>query len=235
MTIATLSRPSGGQLSLHPELNRLASAFPHGPSDLPIFDLQDIITSYLPPWHRARELRELYLEQAPWFFGAVTRRQLCEEVFPLFYQEAQDEVGAAAARGFVGSADAFNLPNGTKQQASSHELGLMLVVFCFGALTDATLPAAPHNPEAERYYQLARAALSLEPVMDRPPSVATVQVLSLMAIYQVCCIHRRRSEIDTHHRSQGMVADEHSIESTWALMGLSSKLAQSVGVRSHVA
>ncbi|RDX52322.1 hypothetical protein OH76DRAFT_207245 [Lentinus brumalis] len=212
LTIATLSRPSGGHLGLHPELNRLASAFPHGPSDLPIFDLEDIITSYLPPWHRARELRELYLEQAPWFFGAVTRRQLCEEVFPLFYQEAQEEVGSAAAMGFVGSADAFNLPNGTKQQASSHELGLMLVVFCFGALTDATLPAAPHNPEAERYYQLARAALSLEPVMDRPPSVATVQVLSLMAIYQ------------------GMVADEHSIESTWALMGLSSKLAQSTGL-----
>ncbi|KAI0703865.1 hypothetical protein C8T65DRAFT_709179 [Cerioporus squamosus] len=207
LSVSTLSR---GHLDLHPELNRLASAFPHGPSDLPIFDLQDIITTYLPPWHRARELRELYLEQAPWFFGAVTRRQLCEEIFPLFYQEAQDEVGAAAARGFVGSADAFNLPNGTKQQASSHELGLMLVVFCFGALTDATLPAAPHNPEAERYYQLTRAALSLEPVMDRPPSVATVQVLSLMAIYQ------------------GMVADEHSIESTWALMGLSSKLAQSV-------
>lgn len=61
----------------------------------------------------------------------------------------------------------------------------MLVVFCFGALTDARLPAAPHNREAERYYQLARAALSLEPVLDRPPSVATVQVLSLMAIYQV--------------------------------------------------
>ncbi|RPD60567.1 hypothetical protein L226DRAFT_612121 [Lentinus tigrinus ALCF2SS1-7] len=210
--ISTLSQPSSGHPDLHPEINRLASAFPHGPTDLPIFDLQDIITTYLPPWPRARELRELYLEQAPWFFGAVTRRQLTEEVFPLFYQEAQDEVGAAAAQGFVGSADAFNLPNGAKQQASSHELGLMLVVFCFGALTDASLPAAPHNVEAERYYQLTRAALSLEPVMDRPPSVATVQVLSLMAIYQ------------------GMVADERSIESTWALMGLSSKLAQSTGL-----
>ena len=57
---------------------------------------------------------------------------------------------------------------------------------------------------------LTRAALALQPVMDRAPSVSTVQALSLMAIYQ------------------GLVANEHSIESTWALMGMASKLAQSV-------
>ena len=52
--------------------------------------------------------------------------------------------------------------------------------------------------------------VNLEPVLDRPPSVATVQTLSLMGIYQ------------------GLVADENSIENTWSLMGLSCKLAQSV-------
>ena len=162
---------------------------------MPILDLQDLIAGYLPPWPRAVQLRELYLEQAPWFFGAVTRAQLYDEVFPLFYEEALDERRRAhaqsASNGLGASAEAFDLPQkGTAggtgaAHASSHELALMFVVFCFGALTDATLRPAPHNEEAERYYQLTRAALSLEPVMDRPPSVATVQVMSLMGIYMV--------------------------------------------------
>lgn len=185
LAISTLSQPSPGQSNLPEEIQRLASSFPHGPPEVPIFDLQDIIQGYLPPWPRARQLRDLYLEQAPWFFGAVTQRQLYDEVFPLFYEEAAEEARARLTGGFVGSAEGFNLPIPSVTHASSHELALMLVVFCFGALTDATLPPAPHNLEAEKYYQLTKAALSLEPVMDRAPSIATVQVLSLMAIYQV--------------------------------------------------
>ncbi|TBU26314.1 fungal-specific transcription factor domain-containing protein [Dichomitus squalens] len=214
LSISTLSRPSPGNPDLPPEMNRLASTFPHGPPEVPIYDLQDLISGYLPPWHRAVQLRELYLDQAPWFFGAVTQRQLYEEVFPLFYEEAQEELHNLRGGRLGASPDAFNLPQtgAATPHASSHELALMFVVFCFGALTDATLPPAPHNREAERYYQLTKAALSLEPVLDRPPSVATVQVLSLMGIYM------------------GMVAEDRSIESTWALMGLASKLAQGTGL-----
>ena len=73
------------------------------------------------------------------------------------------------------------------------------------------LPPAPDNLEAGHYYQLTKAALALEPVLERPPSLATVQALALMAIYE------------------GMCSGENSIESTWALMGLATKLAQSVG------
>jgi len=50
-------------------------------------------------------------------------------------------------------------------------------------------------------------------LLDRPPSVATVQTLSLMAVYEGICSH------------------ENSIETTWTLMGLASKLAQSVSLR----
>ncbi|TBU21266.1 hypothetical protein BD311DRAFT_812472 [Dichomitus squalens] len=201
LSMSTLSRPSPGNPDLPPEMNRLASTFPHGPPEVPIYDLQDLISGYLPPWHRAVQLRELYLDQAPWFFGAVTQRQLYEEVFPLFYEEAQEELHNLRGGRLGASPDAFNLPQtgAATPHASSHELALMFVVFCFGALTDATLPPAPHNREAERYYQLTKAALSLEPVLDRPPSVATVQVLSLMGIYMLhsATIHhahpRRRS------------------------------------------
>ncbi|EIW53168.1 uncharacterized protein TRAVEDRAFT_39946 [Trametes versicolor FP-101664 SS1] len=217
LTLSTVAHTSNMHPGLSPELNRLAATFPSGPTNLPIYDLQDLMQGYLPPWQRAVELRDLYLEQAPWFFGAVTKRQLDDEVLPLFYEEAAEELRArvqmgssAVGKGALGTtSEAFNLP-GASTQSSSHDMALMLVVFCFGALTDPSLPPAPNNEEAATYYQLTRAALSLEPVLDRPPSVTTVQALSLMGIYQ------------------GMVADEHSIETTWALMGLSSKLAQSV-------
>jgi hypothetical protein len=52
-------------------------------------------------------------------------------------------------------------------------------------------------------------------VFERPPSVTTVQALSLMAIYE------------------GICSGENSIESTWALMGLACKLAQSVSFLFH--
>ncbi|KAI8996651.1 fungal-specific transcription factor domain-containing protein [Trametes punicea] len=221
LALSTLGRSSGAHPDLPLEINHLAETFPSGPSVIAVQELQELIQNYLPPWQRASQLRDLYLEQAPWFFGAVTQRQLDEEVLPLFYEEAADEVrtrmnmGASAGPSGIGklgsTAEAFNLP-APGVRPSLHDLALMFVIFCFGALTDPSLPAAPHNNEATMYYQLTRAALSLEPVLERPPSVTTVQTLSLMGIYQ------------------GMVADEHSIETTWALMGLSSKLAQSVGL-----
>ena len=233
LSISTLAGPSGTQSDLPPEINQLAATFPHGPPEVPIYDLQDLISGYLPQWERAARLRDLYLEQAPWFFGAVTQRQLFEEIFPLFYEPARNELRARGQ--FGASAEAFNLQQtgAGLPHASSHELALMFVVFCFGALTDPDLPPAPHNAEAARYYQLTRAALSLEPVMDRPPSVATVQVLSLMGIYMVRILTVAISECRTNCRGggvQGMVADDRSIECTWSLMGLASKLAQSVSV-----
>lgn len=152
-----------------------------------------LMEDYLPPWPRAAQLCDLYLEQAPWFFGAVTRRQLVEEILPLYYREAvvptppESKPSPPGSSSLSVSPDAFQLSANSKQEpaSTSHDLGLMFVVFCFGALTDPALPPAPHNPEAGRYFQLTRAALTLEPVLDRPPSVVTVQALSLMAIYQV--------------------------------------------------
>jgi hypothetical protein len=203
------------------EIDALADAFPAAPLSLEnTSNLQMLITEHLPEWPRARVLCDLYLEQAPWFFGAIAHRQLLEEILPLFYGEAMDlqrtDGSSPSSQGSQGSpaptlvvsSSAFSRPSDSG--ATAHELALLFVVFCFGALTDPELPTAPNNVEAETYYRLTRAALNLEPVLDRPPSVATVQTLSMMGIYQ------------------GLVADENSIESTWALMGLSCKLAQSV-------
>ncbi|KAH7921473.1 hypothetical protein BV22DRAFT_1038640 [Leucogyrophana mollusca] len=206
-----LSRQATGRqdnwaANLPPSVNHLSKSFPLAPVFNDDVDLDYLVDNHLPPWHRARQLVELYLSQAPWFFGAVTQRQLVEETLPLWYAEATDLVpsGSVAPQGGVSGDESSG--------KGPHELALMFVVFCFGSLTDHTLPSAPDNEEAEMYFKLTRAALNLEPVLDRPPSVATVQTLAMLAIYQ------------------GLCSGENSIESTWGLFGLATKLAQSIGL-----
>ncbi|KAJ7057156.1 fungal-specific transcription factor domain-containing protein [Mycena amicta] len=112
---------------------------------------------------------------------------------------------------------------------TAHDLALFFVILCFGALGDTSMPFPTASPETSssaddlrpdsrggrdsgHYYRLTKASLTLEPVLEGPPSVATVQTLALMAIYE------------------GLRAGENSIESTWAIFGLSTKLAQSIGL-----
>ncbi|TFK67651.1 hypothetical protein BDN72DRAFT_90025 [Pluteus cervinus] len=184
------------EIPIPQDVSMLADSFPF-PPDRSGIDMDYMVQGFLPSWSEAWRLCELYLEQAPWFFGAVARRQLHEEVLPIWYDEAPRPSGPSSV-------------NSSKKGA--HELALLFAIFCFGALTDVALPPAPGNVEAERYYQLTKAALGIEPVLERPPSVSTVQALSLMAIYE------------------GLAGGENSIEGTWALMGLATKLAQSVGL-----
>ena len=46
---------------------------------------------------------------------------------------------------------------------TSHDLALLFMLFCFGSLTDMNLPAPPDNPLSDRFYQLAKCALTLDP------------------------------------------------------------------------
>ncbi|KAG6909735.1 hypothetical protein DXG01_015723 [Tephrocybe rancida] len=215
-----VSSPSSSQLDTHtpesqlwspnsalpPSINTLSSSFPFSspsnsstpPLSVPLtpnIDLDGLVHTYLPHWEEAHRLSFLYMEQAPWFFGAVTQRQLNEEVLPMWYQEAPRP------------------PVEQKQPVTRtpHDLALLFILLAFGAMTDPTaMPASPALAEA--YYTLTKAALSLAPVLERPPSVATVQTLALMAIFE------------------GMSGGENAIEATWALMGLATKLAQSIGL-----
>ncbi|KDQ56828.1 hypothetical protein JAAARDRAFT_36304 [Jaapia argillacea MUCL 33604] len=189
---------------LPPEISELSERFPNPPAPFKT-DMQTLIESYLPSWQRAWQLSDLYLEQECWHYGAVTRKQLMDEILPEFYPESVD----LASPSDPSTSPAFVQSTGI---GGPHDLALMFVVFCFGALTDPSLPPAPDNEEADFYYQLSRAAMNLEPVLEKPPSVATVQTLSLMGIYR------------------GMCAGENSIESTWAMFGLATKLAQTIGL-----
>uniref|UniRef100_A0A0W0F0V7 Zn(2)-C6 fungal-type domain-containing protein n=1 Tax=Moniliophthora roreri TaxID=221103 RepID=A0A0W0F0V7_MONRR len=235
--------------NLPPILTNLSHSFPL-PASQTVFDLEYLTEKFLPVWPEALRLCNLYLEQAPWFFGAVTQRQLFDELLPMWYSEAPrpavapavisphqkpdhtttppvSGMGMGTMNGVsppatnplppadIGMADGTSSTNNGahgKHGGSAHDLALLFVIFCFGALTDMNLPAAPGNTLAEHFYDLTKVALALEGVLDRPPSVATVQTLSLMAIYE------------------GLRSGENSIESTWALMGMATKLAQSIGL-----
>jgi len=174
----------------------------------------------MPSWNEASRLCLLYLEQAPWFFGAVTRRQLEDELLPMWYDEAPRPMipsmpgGLSSHSGTLTGTSQGNgehcSPASPSPKGNAHELALLFVILCFGSLTDMAMPSAPDNPEADHYYQLTKACLTIEPVLERAPSVATVQTLSLMAIYE------------------GICSKENSIETTWALFGMATKLAQSV-------
>ncbi|EKM50097.1 uncharacterized protein PHACADRAFT_264633 [Phanerochaete carnosa HHB-10118-sp] len=90
-----------------------------------------------------------------------------------------------------------------------HLLATLFLVLAVGALVDLTLPSC--SAEAEKYYRLGRTALSLRAVFDSP-ELETVQAVGLMAGYHSLCSFR------------------YTLESAWALGGLASKLAQSIGL-----
>lgn len=72
---------------------------------------------------------------------------------------------------------------------------------------DLTLPSC--SVEAERYYQLARAALSLRSIFDSP-EIETVQAVAFMSAYH------------------SLATSRYSVESAWSIMSLASRLAQGV-------
>jgi hypothetical protein len=90
----------------------------------------------------------------------------------------------------------------------SQRLSVMFMVLAIGSLMDTRLPS--YSIEAEKYHQLARAALFQNNVFDEP-TLGAVQALYLMSFYLFFS--------DRHGTSGG---------SRWAIMGMAVKLAQSV-------
>ncbi|KZP23151.1 hypothetical protein FIBSPDRAFT_1043094 [Athelia psychrophila] len=96
-----------------------------------------------------------------------------------------------------------------RAQISPHKLAVLFLVMAIGANVDFTLP--PYNEEAELYYHYARAALALRSIFDSP-LIETILAILLLSYY---------------HSSAG---ERHSKDSSWALIGLACKLAQSLGM-----
>ncbi|KAG1747737.1 fungal-specific transcription factor domain-containing protein [Suillus paluster] len=194
---ADASSPESGRDSRSPglpqEFRMFSQAFPFTPMG-PVAAVQDLIESHLPPMERAKYLAQTYLEQAGWLFRSVSQDQVMEELLPIYYSN-----GPAPP---------------SDETKGAHDLGLLLLVFAVGALVD--LAQEPSNAEAEHYHQLARAAICLRPVLEKP-SLITIQALHLLSIYNAMS-------------GNELAAKETSMETTWSLLILAAHLSQTIGL-----
>jgi len=148
-------------------------------------DVHEMICEKLPDYERATLLSRTYFEELSWLFRGLTEQQLCREMLPAIYQKRQEDYGGP------------------------HDLALLFTVFSLGVLVqDNGSPA-----EAEHFHQVSRAALGLQPVLEKP-SIVTIQTLHLMSIYN--SMNGLDSSGDT------------SMEMTWSLVTMAAHLGQNV-------
>ena len=164
-----------------------SQAFPFNPgsSDLTV---QKILHKDLPTRERAYYLVNTYLERAAWLFRSVPPDQIKDEILPEYYHT----LGPAKDK--------------------PHQVALLFLVFAIGALVD--LYREPGSTEAERYHHVARAAICLQSVMERP-SVETIQALHLLSIYNALS-------------GNVLAGRETSMETTWSLFSLAAHLSHTV-------
>ncbi|KAL1717598.1 hypothetical protein EV715DRAFT_274111 [Schizophyllum commune] len=165
---------------LGPEINNAYNSFPFTPPGMAVSAVQSAIESFLPSVERAVTLIDTMLEHLSWMFRIVSRAEIMNTVLPAVYK--QDS----------------SLTYGP------HELSLLLSVLALGALVD--LNQGPYNLEAQHYYHLTRAAISLQPVLT-DQSMATVKTLHLMSLYN------------------GMSGQESALEPTYNLLSMAGQAA----------
>lgn len=87
-------------------------------------------------------------------------------MLPLWYEEAAAAASSAStppAGGLQTTSTATANGKSQHRVGTSHDLALLFIVFCFGALTDINLPPPPDNLPADKFYQLTKVSLTLDP------------------------------------------------------------------------
>ena len=173
-----------------PELSLFSQSFPFTPMGQTV-DVQRLIENYLPSWEYASSLCETYFEQVSWIFRGVTRMQLIDEMLPIIFRK-----------------QAAQPP---EDYSGPHDLALLFIIFAMGALVEVEPESS--NAQAEHFHQISRAALCLQPILEKP-SIVTIQTLHLMSIYNAM--------------SGSDLVSETSMEMTWSLLTLAAHLSQTV-------
>lgn len=101
------------------------------------------IVTYLPPYERVKKLVEKYFQRFSWI---IDRSQVFDELIPLFYPNKNP------------------ISPSLVQVENMHDIALIFMVFA-GGITETNFHLAI-APEAERFKQLACAALTLYSVLD---------------------------------------------------------------------
>ncbi|KAG6332653.1 hypothetical protein ID866_6438 [Astraeus odoratus] len=137
-------------LGLTPEIAELCNAFPFGLQENPY--ARYAFSSYIPTRDRALHLANLYYENFAWMYDPIVKSDFMNSIIDPLYGQF----------GFM------NL--------HSHTLSVFFILLASGALYDGG-PSA--MLEAERYYALARAALSVDSMLNET-SCSTVQALLMI-------------------------------------------------------
>jgi hypothetical protein len=179
------------------DISRLSNLFPiAADGSWNVDQCLDMLNEYLPQQPRAWSLCETYFEQASWSFCPIKRDEVIDEILSPVY------------RSFKGRQESTSE---NSHAVTPHKLATLFLIFALGTLVDLTLET--FAVDAEKYYHLARAALSLQSILDSP-EIYTVQAIALMGAY---------------HNLGGW---RYGIDSPWTIMSMAAKLAQSIGLRS---
>lgn len=186
-------------------LSLFSQSFPFTPVGAPR-SIQDLIeVNHLPPYSAAISLCNTYFTQVSWLHRGVTQSQLLEEMLPMIYHLPSPS------------------PASGEEQARSgpHDLALLFIVLAIGSLLSSPASSSPNTATAnanalgEHYHQISRAALALQPVLEKP-SIVTIQALHLLSIYNAM--------------SGSDLNSETSMEMTWSLVTLAAHLSQTIGL-----
>jgi len=120
----------------------------------------------------------------------VTPAQLIDDMLPVIYMRQPSQPG--------------------EDYTGPHDLALLFIIFAVASLVQPE----PSNALAEHFHQVSKAAMALQPVLEKP-SIVTIQVLHLLSIYNAMSGTDLKSET--------------SMETTWSLVTLAAHLSQTVG------
>ncbi|KAF8159162.1 fungal-specific transcription factor domain-containing protein [Crassisporium funariophilum] len=199
------------------EVEKLADLFPFTSKNRSKRRGLELLETFLPSYTRALKLCDSYINHAAYFFRPIKRDELLGVLLPAIYAAAEErkktnfEDVPSPRSDFEDPNTNENLGSGSPgiPKTTPHALASLYFIFALGALLDLEL--APYNSEAERYYDLGRAGLSLRAVYDSA-NMDSVQAMGLMA---------------TYHSLGGK---KYSRDSAWCVMSFAAKLAQSVAI-----
>ncbi|KAF5316353.1 hypothetical protein D9619_006856 [Psilocybe cf. subviscida] len=183
------------------EVDKLADLFPFSTKIRPDPKGLELVKSSLPPRERAQELCKAYIEHASYFFRPIKAGEPLDLLLISIYGK---QAGAPEM-----SSEEFDRNTADITSNIPHSLATLYFVFALGSLLDLNLK--PFNGEAEKYYDLGRASLSLRTVYDSP-NMFSVKALGLMATYH------------------SLAGRKYSRDSAWCVMSFAAKLAQSIGL-----
>ncbi|KAJ7234763.1 fungal-specific transcription factor domain-containing protein [Mycena haematopus] len=210
-----------------------SSAFPLTPIGSPQA-IHALVTSHLPKLTHARKLVQCYFSQLGWLFRGVTRGQVGDTMRAVYtaYGSRHNSRSPDGATDDVELGDEEGDGEG-EDYTGPHDLALLFMVFAAGALVQPPAPGGEEDDahrqkvaaEAEHLHQIARAALALQPVLEKP-SLVTIQALHLLSIYTSL-----GSPPAAHARNKSEEEDgETSMEMTWSLITLAAHLSQTIGL-----